>query len=190
MRPVVTEWLIRFRELNPTVKFFMNTTRRLTTAEDYDVIIDVDVKDRYPGWEAIPLRKYQTRFCCSERNPISNKPLMLRDLANESFLGFEAQGHLTSHMVKRCREAGFEPRIAAMCNDVRCYLRLLQAGVGIALIKKESRPHDGTRYLDIVDFDFEVQLMAYHRPGDKSEKLNAFVDYLRRECADAPDGLV
>lgn len=179
MRPSITNRVIEFRKLNPAADFYLTMNRKNIDPEDYDVIID-ERCSRYPGWVEVPLREYHLSFVCSERNPLANRSVKLRDLENEAFMGYEDDGNLYRRMLKTCREAGFEPRVVSMCNDVQCYLRLLAAGLGIALLKKDAPAIPGTKYMDVVDFDQVICFAAYYRPGKERTKINTFVEYMKQ----------
>ena len=185
-RWVITELIVRYRELNPTATFFLNMTRRNADPDDYDIIIEKKC-DRYPDRQVFPLGEYKLRFCCSTRNPICSRRLTVQDLAQEGFLGFEEDGNLFRCLLSICEEAGFTPKITAMCNDVNCYLRLLVGNMGLVLMKEWKHPPEGTRYLDMVDFDRSIQLMAYYRPESENKQVNAFVEFLKKEAPGAPD---
>lgn len=178
MRPSITNRVVQFRDLYPTAEFYMTMNRKNIDPEDYDIIIDEEC-DRYPGWTAVPVNEYRLAFSCSERNPLANRRVMLWELANENFMGYEEDGNLYRRMLKTCREAGFEPRVASMCNDVRCYFKLLAAGFGIALLKADAPPVPGIKYMDIADFEQTIRFVAYHRPGRGNAKADAFVEYIK-----------
>ena len=177
----VTELVIRYRELNPTAILFLNMTRRDVDPGDYDIIINQE-NDQYRDRQAISLGEYRMRFCASLRNPICNRRLTLAELAQEDFLVFEEDGKVMAI----CKEAGFTPKITTICNDLKCYYRLLERNMGIVLLKEKKSPPEGTRYLDVVDFDHSIQLMAYYRPDSDNKQANAFVEFLKKEAPGAP----
>ena len=177
----VTELVIRYRELNPTAILFLNMTRRDVDPGDYDIIINQE-NDQYRDRQAISLGEYRMRFCASLRNPICNRRLTLAELAQEDFLVFEEDGKVMAI----CKEAGFTPKITTICSDLKCYYRLLERNMGIVLLKEKKSPPEGTRYLDVVDFDHSIQLMAYYRPDSDNKQANAFVEFLKKEAPGAP----
>lgn len=186
LRPSITNRVVQFREADPAATFYMTMNRKNIDPEDYDIIIDEEC-DRYPGWTPVALREYRLAFACSADNPLANRRVALRELANEAFIGYEDDGNLYRRMLKTCRNAGFEPRVVTMCNDVRCYLSLLTAGFGIALLKKDAPAASGARYkhMDVVDFDQTIRIAAYHRPGRGNAKADAFVEYIKNFYANA-----
>lgn len=179
LRPPITRQVIRFQEENPKATFYMTMSRKNADPEDYDIIIDEEC-DRYPGRAVEPLKEYKLRFCASEKNPVTGHPVRLRDLANENFIGYEEEGNMYRRMVKTCVEAGFEPRILSMCNDVRCFHMLLSAGGGLALVKGHGKPVAGTKFIDVVDFDQTIRYAAYYRPGTKNKRVREFVELLKK----------
>lgn len=180
-RADVTELVIRYRELNPAAILFLNMSRRDVDPDDYDIIIDQE-NSRFADRATLSLGEYKMRFCASLRNPICNRRLTVQDLAQEDFLIFEHDGRVMAI----CREEGFTPKITTICNDLKCYYRLLERNMGIALLKEKRSPPEGTRYLDVVDFDHSIKLMAYYRPDSDNKQANAFVEFLKKEASGAP----
>ena len=187
MRLLVTEWVIRYRKLNPTAAVYMTMNRRGADLEKYDIVIDEEC-DRYPDWDSIHLGEHKLRFTCSDRNPIWLRQLKLCDLATEDFIAYEENGNLYRRLMKICKDAGFKPRLAALCNDAACHHQLLMANTGIALLKMHRRPPEGLRYLDVVDFDQTIRFAAYYRRNEENKRVEELADFLRREFAKGESG--
>lgn len=180
MRDVITDLVIRYRELNPATTFYMTMNRKNITPEDYDIIID-ETCDFYSEWEQVSLGEYRLRFCSSERNPICTRPVTLRQLSEQGFIAFEDNGNLYQRLMHAYESRGFTPKLVAMCNDVRCYQRLLAADMGVALLKEVPRPPEGTRFVTVADFNETIRFAAYYRSERMNKKKRAFVEFLERE---------
>lgn len=160
LRDVITDLVIRYRELNPATTFYMTMNRKNIDPEEYDIIID-EACDLYPQWSQVSLQQYRPLFCSSERNPICTQQLTLRQLSDQGFIAFEDNGNLYRRLISVHENAGLALNLVAMCNDARCYFRLLASGMVIALLKEASRPPDGTRFLNVTDFHETIQFKAY-----------------------------
>jgi DNA-binding transcriptional LysR family regulator len=102
-------------------------------------------------------------FCCAEApqggtmdNSISlvREPLMLAlaaehplaaretvavtDLREENFACIAAEGSLWNITQTQCRDQGFEPRAALLCNDLHCLIKYISAGLGISVAPARS----------------------------------------------------
>ena len=80
-------------------------------------------------------------------------------------------------LVSACSRAGFTPDISVMCNDIECYERLIDAGMGIAL-----GIHTGTagQYLDVTDFHERYTVCGYYKKEDYYGNVKSFLDFLRQ----------
>jgi len=178
----VTDWVIHYRKLYPTVTFRLDMSRRDQEMDKFDVLVDED-SDKYPDFEKILLMEFKLRFCCAKQNPLCGRKVRLADLADQDFVAIKEGGRTHRHLIKACESAGFQPKIVAMCNDVRCYRRLISAGVGVALMLEDGRvPAQDAQYLDVVDYDCSYRVMAYLRSNCKNEKARAFFEYLKNHA--------
>ncbi len=62
----------------------------------------------------------------------------LSDLKDESFISMGPETSLGSMTVNYCRQAGFEPKIALMCENPAIFRELLAYNLGIALIPQKT----------------------------------------------------
>lgn len=178
----VTDWVIHYRKLYPTATFRLDMSRMNLELEKFDVLVDED-SDKYPGFEKFPLMEFKLKFCCAKDNPLCGRKVRLADLADQDFVAIKEGGRTHRHLIKACESAGFQPKIVAMCNDVRCYRRLISAGVGMALMLEDGRsPAQDAQYLDVVDYDCTYRVMAYFRSNCKNEKARAFFEFLKKNA--------
>ena len=178
----VTDWVIHYRKLYPTATFRLDMSRTNMESEPFDILVDED-SDKYPDYEKFPLMEFKLKFCCSKENPLCGRKVRLAELADQEFVALKAGGRTHKHLIKACESAGFQPKIVAMCNDVRCYRRLISAGVGMALMLEDGRiPAEDAQYLDVVDYDCTYRVMAYLRSGCKNEKACAFYEFLKNKA--------
>ena len=178
----VTDWVIHYRKLYPTATFRLDMNRRDMETDKFDILVDED-SDKYPGYEKFPLMEFKLKFCASKQNPLCGRKLRLAELADQDFVALKEGGRTHKHLIKACENAGFQPKIVAMCNDVRCYRRLITAGVGVSLMLEDGRsPAQDAQYLDVVDYDCTYRVMAYFRSNCKNEKARAFFEFLKKHA--------
>lgn len=178
----VTDWVIHYRKLYPTTTFRVDMSRMNMELDKFDVIVDED-SDRYPGFEKVRLMEFKLKFCCARQNPLCGRRVRLAELADQDFVALKEGGRTHKHLMKACESVGFQPKIVAMCNDVRCYRRLISAGVGIALMVEDgSNPAEDSQYMDVVDYDCTYRVMAYLRSDCKNEKARAFYEFLKKHA--------
>jgi len=157
-------------------------SRKDAELDRFDILVDED-SDKYSDFEKTPLMEFKLKFCCSKQNPLCGRKVRLAELADQDFVAIKEGGRTHKHLIKACESAGFQPKIVAMCNDVRCYRRLISAGVGVALMLEDGRsPAQDARYLDVVDYDCTYRVMAYLRNNCKNEKARVFYEFLKKNA--------
>ena len=178
----VTDWVIHYRKLYPSATFRLDMSRKDGEMDKFDIIVDED-SDKYPDFEKFPLMEFKLKFCCSKQNPLCGRKVRLAELADQDFVAIKEGGRTHKHLIKACESAGFQPKIVAMFIDVRCYRRLISAGVGVALMLEDGRsPAQDALYLDVVDYDCTYRVMAYLRSNCKNEKARAFYEFLKKNA--------
>lgn len=109
----------------------------------------------------------------------SRRAVRLRDLADDTWIG--GCPRCRQHLVERCREAGFEPRLAHETDDYVAVQALVAAGLGVTLLPRSalrafqhpnvvvrSSPSLGDRHVGLV-----------YRPGaEQVPATQAFVERL------------
>lgn len=109
----------------------------------------------------------------------------LADLADELWLG--GAGHTSHHtqiLLNSCRSAGFEPTIAVYSNSFVASMRLVAAGVGLALVPEMS--------VDEIDHNVVCRPLvpaptrrvgvASRNAASEPEPFQEMIDILVREC--------
>ena len=66
--------------------------------------------------------------------------IRLEDLKTESWIQTSANSPCARHVMRRCHEAGFEPRVSFESDDYQTVQGLVAAGVGIALVPGLALP--------------------------------------------------
>jgi DNA-binding transcriptional LysR family regulator len=88
----------------------------------------------------------------------NKKKVSLAEAAGETFIGLTKTYELTETTTNMCLQAGFSPNIAFECNDAEVILRMVNNGLGVALIPEhwwtypdQPEKRETPVYLPIVD---------------------------------------
>ena len=180
MRSDITDRIVAFRALHPQIRFRTVFDFATDNAETYDIIIDRQGTS-YPGCRSFPLYRMQLRLKATASSPLCGRQLTMTQLRGEDFISLGEQSNMTAILRAACRRAGFTPQIAVSSNDIKCYDKLVAAGIGIGL-ERQRAPEEqdkGTAYLDVTDFDEEYVVCAYYREGAAYGNIEKFLTFLQ-----------
>lgn len=182
LRRIITNCIVVYKTRHPQILFKTYYDYATTDLENYDIIIDDDA-NHYEGYESFELCCSRIRMKCARSNPICRKKLTIRDLRNEPFISMDERSDLHKLLLRTCHDAGFTPNVVALSNDLSCYNKLLQSGIGIGLgreIKRGSTEGD-TMYLDVTDFNAYQHIMCYYKKQADFGNIHNFLNFLRSQ---------
>jgi DNA-binding transcriptional LysR family regulator len=88
-----------------------------------------------PGLRATPLFADPMKLALPRGHRLATKEqIKLEDLAEDAWVQTDAASACARHVVRICRDAGFEPRVSFESDDYLTVQGLVAAGVGVALI--------------------------------------------------------
>jgi DNA-binding transcriptional LysR family regulator len=147
------------------------------------------------GFTRRPQSPYDAQLCCETLyfdpflavlpidHPFAERPLQLKDLAQESFVLCErdVSPALFDRIISLCEHAGFAPKIAQTSNVFSSVLALVEAGVGITLIPSSLRH---VRFSDLVfrpiaEPQGNIELVMAWPIARESAVRTAFLDFVR-----------
>ena len=103
----------------------------------------------------------------------------LRDLAEDSFLGFSDPDGIGMHqaVLDLCRQAGFEPRFSQRTSSLTTMVGFVGAGFGVGLVVDIVRHLriPGVCYLPLKDVDATSNLILVHRRFERSAAVRALL---------------
>ncbi len=178
MRSDVTDAIIEYKAKFPKTKFKISFDFGERDLEKYDIIID-EKSNVYPKYESIELYSMQLCMTVYENSPLANKKLLLCELANEDFVSLGEQSNMHRILIKACKKAGFVPNVAVMSNDVKCYEKLIESGLGIGLERKRKDTVRKIRYLDVSDFSEDYVVHAYYKKSADYGNVGHFLEFLK-----------
>lgn len=181
MRRKVTNLLSEFSITHPHIAFKITFHQSSDTV--YDVIID-DNKDCYSGYRKFELYSMRLRLKCAARDPLCGRQLTMRELCDRTFVAMDQDSNMHRILTQACQRSGFHPNIAAFCNDIECYEKLVAMGIGIG-IGREGPTSDtaaaGTDICDlnVADFHEHYTVFAYYRESDYFGSIKALIDFIK-----------
>ncbi len=112
-------------------------------------------------------------------HPLARRPsVSIADLADFAFVAFrpEAGTGLQPQVLRLCREAGFEPKIALQAGEGSTIIGLVAAGCGISILPESftGMRVKGVSYRRLADPGAVTQLMLARRNGEQMPLVDAF----------------
>ena len=179
MRRRVTDRLSRFSAQHPQVSFQLFFSQ--VPGENYDIIID-DSKDAYAEYERHALYSMGLHLKCASADPLCRQELTLEQLRDRVFVSMEPESNMHRILTKACARVGFQPRIAAFCNDIECYEKLISTGMGIGIGREDSLSGTGITDLTVTDFNEHYTVYLYYRKSDYYGNVKKLVDHFKIDC--------
>ena len=180
MRRKITNLILDYKKRYPNNSFRISFDFDDTEIGEYDVIIDEE-SELYAEYQKFEFYTTRLRIKCAETDPRLGKKLLMKQLREAEFISMGEESNLHKLLLSVCRQAGFTPRIAAICNDLECYEKMIAGGMGIA-IGREQTGSAGIAYLDVRDFDERYTLYCYHKANSHSA-VKSFVEFLNTHSA-------
>lgn len=181
MRRKITELITQYSTQHSDVFFKTVFDYGDTDFREYDIIVDTD-KAQYAEYERIQLFSMGLRLKCAAGDRLCSKRLTLRQLCDRPFALMDANSNMTNILKKACASAGFTPQIAVLCNDIECYEKFVESGMGIGI----GRQADGTgsekiRDLDVTDFREYYTVYAYYEKKACCGMVKSFLEFLKEK---------
>lgn len=180
-RTEITDVIIAYKEKHPPIAFKTVFDFTETDYENYDIVID-EKKDRYAGYECYELCNTRIRIRAAADSPLCGRKLTLKQLADQAFISIGEQNSMNKILINACKKAGFTPKIAIQCNDIKCYEKCLAAGVGIGLGRDFPNAilAENVEYLDVSDFNQTQTICAYYKKQSAYGNVKDFLEFLKK----------
>lgn len=180
MRSGITDYIIEFNRENPHIAFNIDFDFNKTDYEDFDVIID-EKSNIYQEYESLEL--YNMKICLnvSKDSPLLKRRVSLKELANQPFVSLGEHSNMHMMLINNCKRAGFMPNVIAKINDILCYEKMIEAGLGIGLRREGTQSNDKIRNLDVADFNERYLVNAYYKKESAYGNVERFLTFLRNK---------
>ena len=166
MRREVTNLLSKFNTIHPNVAFEIAFSDN--GDKDYDIIIDDD-KDIYSNYKKFELYS------------------MRSDLCDRAFVSMDQESNMHRILTNACSRKGFHPTIAAFCNDIECYDKLVSMGIGIGIGREDSfssfdNSNNKIVNLTVSDFNEHYTVYVYYQESEYFGNIKRLVDFMKENC--------
>ena len=180
MRGNVIDYIIEHNRLKPHVGFQINFDIAEADFEKYDIIID-EKTDRYPAYNRLELCRTRLQLTTSRDSPLCHRKLTMKQLANQQFISLGENSNIHKILMHACQQAGFNPNISILSNDMKYYEKLVESGIGIGIERNNPKNllQRNIAYLDVADFDEEAVVYAYFKKHSAYGNMEQFLQFLK-----------
>lgn len=176
MRREVTNLLSEFNATHPNVVFKIAFSEN--GDDDYDIIMDDD-KEIYSNYRKFELYSLRLHLKCSSNDPICQRQLSMSDLCDRTFVSMDQESNMHRILTNACIRKGFRPKIAAFCNDIECYDKLVAMGMGIGIGREQLLPDNNITNLNVSDFNEHYTVYVYYRERDNYGNVKKLMDFIK-----------
>ena len=181
MRSDVTDYIIEYNKENPCITFDTVFDFKKTDYENYDIIID-EKTDIYREYESFELFNMKIRLLVSAKSPMAGKKYILKQLENQPFVSLDEESNMHRMLMKACYNAGFSPKIVARINDIRCYDKMIESGIGIGLGRESTQiQNPKISCIDVTDFDERYCVHTYYKKKSAYGNVRHFLTFLKNK---------
>lgn len=179
MRSHITDNIIEYKAKHPYVSFQTYFDFDANDAESYDIIVDDDLQ-KYPEYENFELCSRRILLKASKDMNLFNRKLSLKQLRNQQFISMGDKSSMHNILIDACKRAGFSPNIVVECNDIQCYRKCLESGIGIGYGRDDpEESSSNVRFLDVSDFNARQTVYGFYKTQGLTDTLQHFLDFLK-----------
>lgn len=179
MRIKITDYIIEYKARHPHISFKTVFDFGDTNFDNYDIIID-DNPSLYSEYESFELCSMRLGFKVSAASPLCERKLSLIQLCNQPFISMGEQSSMHRILMNVCSRAGFTPDIVVQSNDIICYRKCLESGVGIGMGRDEAESYnDKIKFLNVSDFDVRQTVCGFYKTHNAYGNVEHFIKFLK-----------
>ncbi len=180
LRSEITDHIIEYTSLHPDISFKTIFNFTDENMDDYDIIID-DNPEKYFEYESFEFCNKRIYLMASSNNPLCNRQLKLKELYNQPFIS--TGEHTSTHkmLLKACQNEGFTPNFIIQTNDLLCYNRYMEAGIGIGVSRCDSynSENKNLKCLDVSDFVARQAIYVFYKNNSLDKSIKDFLGFLK-----------
>ena len=181
MRSKITDYIIEYKTLHPHISFKTVFDFADTNVDEYDIIID-DNPDEYSDYEKFELCSLPIRLKSSVNGSFCGGKISLNQLSGQAFLSMGEASSMHRMLMQECRRAGFTPDIVVQTNDVQCYKKCLEAGVGIGIGRDDASEYNPkVRFLEVIDFNVRQTVCGFYKKQSGYGNVEHFLKFLKNK---------
>ena len=179
LRGVLIKNIVKFKKTYPNIAFKTIFDFSEKDYSNYDIIIG-EKSENMDGYESFEVINTRLRIAASKNSPLCGKKLSLKDLEGQDFVSMGENNDMQKTLRNACKKVGFTPNVIVQCNDILCFDRCMQEGIGIGVVR-EIKPESYTSqidYLDISDFNFPYVVHGFYKKQAYYGNVKKFIDFL------------
>ena len=181
LRNEITDFIIKYKATHPNISFRTIFDFTGTSAENFDIIVD-DKPLQHPEYEKFELSSKRVRLKAAATSPLCGKELCLKQLCKQPFISFGEHSSTHKMLLSACQREGFTPNFVVQTNDLLCYNRYVEAGIGIGVErydKENKTSSEKTQFLNVVDFRERQTVYVFYKLHSAYGNVQDFLEFLR-----------
>lgn len=180
LRNEITDHIIEYAALHPQSIFKTFFDFGETDFESYDIIIGDD-PEKYPGFDYFEFSSKRILLKAAKNHPLCDKKLHLKDLWNQPFISMGEHTSTHKMLTDACKKEGFTPNFIVHTNDLQCYDKYVQAGIGIGIGRyNPGRPTNANiKNLNVIDFIARQTVYIFYKNQSAHGNIKTFLDFLQ-----------
>lgn len=180
IRNEITDHIIEYSALHPNVSFHTIFNFTNEHIDDHDIVID-DKPEKYTNYKSFEFCNKRICLLASSSNPFCGKQIKLRDLYNQNFISTGEDTSTHKMLLRACKNEGFTPKIAIYSNDLLCYNKYIEAGIGIGVGRVDSSENVNSQLqrLDVIDFVERQTIYVFYKDTSPNKIIDDFVRFLK-----------
>jgi len=182
IRNEIAGHIIEYSSLYPNISFKTIFDFTDENIDDYDIIID-DEPDKYFNYESFEFCNKRLCLLASSKNPLCNKKLKLKQLWNQYFISTGENTNTHKLLLKACHNEGFTPNFIIYSNDLLCYNKYIESGIGIGVGRINSYDIENStlQVLDVADFVERQTIYVFYKKQLPHESIRDFIQFLKNK---------
>ncbi len=87
-------------------------------------------------------------------------------------------------LLKACNREGFTPRFVVQTNDLLCYNKYVESGIGIGIGRIDNYELVNTKVqlLDVEDFIARQTIYVFYKNQTVSDNVNDFIKFMKTKA--------
>ena len=183
LRNEITDHIIEYIKLHPDESIKTIFSFSDDNLEDYDLIID-DNPNKYFGYESFEFSNKRIYLMACADNALCGKKLKLKQLWNQPFISTGENNNTHLMLLKACNREGFTPRFVVQTNDLLCYNKYVESGIGIGIGRIDNYELVNTKVqlLDVEDFIARQTIYVFYKNQTVSDNVNDFIKFMKTKA--------
>ena len=183
LRNEITDHIIEYVKLHPDESFKTIFGFSDENLDNYDLIID-DNPNKYFGYESFEFSNKRIYLMASSDNVLCGKKLKLKQLWNQPFVSTGENNNTHLMLLRACESEGFTPKFTVQTNDLLCYNKYVEAGIGIGIgrIDNYELVSKNVQILDVEDFIARQTIYIFYKSQMISENVKDFISFMKTKA--------